>query len=77
MLQAGLPILGCYVMVQRGIRMEDKCWEVGSVERAVVSHPRVGMGDHKFKILPFKIVASAVKFPSSARPSVLPVLCGS
>lgn len=59
-----LPIPGRYVMVQRGIRMEDKCWEVGSVERAVVSHPHVGVGDHKFKILPFKIVASAVKFPS-------------
>lgn len=61
-LQAGLPTLGD-VMVGRGIRMEDECWEVGSVEEVVVSHLHVGLGDHKFKILPFKILASAVKFP--------------
>lgn len=36
-LQAGLPILG--IVLWRGVRMEDKCWEMGSVQRVVVSHP--------------------------------------
>lgn len=39
MLQAGLPTFGHYIVVLRGVRMEDKCWEVGSVEGVVVSHP--------------------------------------
>lgn len=43
-LQAGLPTLGHYIVVWRGVRMEDKCWEVGSVEGVVVSHPACWRG---------------------------------